>query len=146
MLAISDERVENEPRDQKGIVYLNPRQRRFLVPFDKRMAGVFRIGTQVERVDGGKVGQTQPPRVPAEEYEIVFNEVVADEAGCFIGRLLECGKGLAKPAAFSSPAEPGRDVGAYRPDRIDAVPPLEVDRQKAGEAVIRDALPYLPRV
>ncbi|MDE0395897.1 MAG: hypothetical protein OYK82_14085 [Gammaproteobacteria bacterium] len=142
------EQVENGPRVQKGIVYLNARQRRVLVLFDKRMVGVFRVGarTQVERVDGGKVEQTESSRVPAEEYEIVFNEVVADESGCSVGRLLECGKGLAKPAAFFSPGASGRDVGAYCPDRIDAVPPLEVDRQKAGEAVIREALPYLPRV
>lgn len=142
------EQVDNGPRVQKGIVYLNARERWFPVLFDKRMVGVLRVGerTQVERVDGGKVEQTESSRVPAEEYEILFNKVVADGAGCSVGRLLECGQGLAKPAAFSSPGESGRDVGAYRSDRIDAAPALEVDRQKAGEAVIHEALPYLPRV
>ena len=119
------ERVENEPRYQKGIVYLNARQRRFpCYRFDKRMVGVFRIGTQVERVDGGKVGQDSAPRAcRPRSTRILFNEVVGPKGQvAFVGRLLECGKGPGEARSFS-PRRVNRVAtsGAYRPDRIDAV-------------------------
>ena len=75
------EELECQLSIQEGIVYLRPRQCRFLILLDEVMVGVFGEcqRAEVERVDGGQVEQFEAGRMPGEELEIVLDDVVPDQ-------------------------------------------------------------------
>ena len=138
------EQLECQLGIQEGIIYLHPRQCRFLVLLDEVMVGVFGVchRAEVERVDGGQVEQFEVERMLGEKFEIVLDDVVPDQIRGSCGEFVQSCQGRGQSIAVAAPGECRGTVGTYRADRVDVLAALKVDGEQAGKLMRRQARPY----
>ena len=123
--------LQRELGVQQRIADLHPRKRRLLVLLDQVVVRVLgeRQRAQVERVNGREAEQRQVRCMFGEKTEIVFDDVVSDEARSAIGEGVELGKRRTQSASVSAPSVSGRGIDVYRANRTDVLATLKVDRK-----------------
>ena len=130
------QQFEGELRVEQRVVGLGSGERGFLILLDQMVVGVLGPGqrAQIEGIDGGKVQQPKVGRMLREHRQVVFDDVVADQAGGAGGELVEIAKCSVQPAAVALPGVGARAVAAYRADGRNGRSAFEVDGQQTPEA------------